>query len=155
MKILNVLLLLTMVFFSEKSTSGLFAEIMEKEELVRLGPLQNCGSPPPEPNAFDKLINNAKMKASENYDMCQRANARRKQLMAGQEYAQQEVAIENSCQNAVRKMSSNPSTLAFDYKRNWKITDGGYSVIVTGSDIRGQFSVTCYMDKYYNITNVR
>jgi len=144
MKTLDILPLLAMVFFSKLSTAGIFSEFLDSEELARLGPLQNCGSPPPEVNAFDKLTNNAKMKASNNYDMCQRANARRKQLMQGQEYAQQEVAIANSCQNAIRKISSNPSTLSFDYNRNWRMIDGGYSVIVTGSDIRGQFSFTCY-----------
>jgi len=155
MKQYKTFLLLALIFSSADSSSGVYSEMMEKEELERLGKIQDCGAPPPSPNAFDRLINNKKMKDSEDHDRCLRTNARRMELMDGQLYAQKINNIQNSCHNAIRSMSKNPSTLSFNYDRNWKVTDGGYSITVNGSDSNGYFVVTCFMDRNYSVTNVR
>lgn len=71
-----------------------------------------------------------------------------------------------SCMNAIRRLSSRPETLSFDYVQQYTFlsgtkasgfeqTDGGYSARVTGSDISGHFNVVCYMDKNYRITGIK
>ena len=122
---------------------------------------EDCGT---YPTGLKALFGDAKDK----FEAC---NARRNeaQRQSAEAYFNGQKDIVNrtqeSCSNAVRRMSTQPSTLAFDlvrYERccglnsaNVDITDGGYSVKLTGSDISGRFRVMCYMDKRFTITNVK
>jgi hypothetical protein len=61
-----------------------------------------------------------------------------------------------SCKQAVRKLSSAPTTLTWDHSIDGPSpTDGGYFVRISGNDVSGRFSATCYMDTNYSVTHVR
>jgi hypothetical protein len=131
-----------------------------------LGPHENCGAQPPRPGAISSFFSSSEKQAETNYYACLERNKRRDYFVEKGKMQTIVYKVRESCQNAIRKISQNPSTLSFDSGQDFSFsnglngsgintTDGGFSVNLQGSDIRGSFNVTCYMDKFYNITNVR
>jgi hypothetical protein len=104
------------------------------------------------PHSYAKTRNN---------EVDRRNSDRHQKQMEGIVYSTRE-----ACRLAVRRLSSQPSTLAFDYGKKYDImyglngsgvdiTDGGYSVDLSGSSVEGKFRVKCYMDERFKVTNVR
>lgn len=155
-----------LILYMDLASAGVFTHLQEADERKTLGPPENCGVQPTEPGFIGSLYNSSEKTALTNFYACRSRNERRLTLRSNGEMQNIVDRTTTSCQNAVRKLSSNPSTLSFDLAKffSWKdglngsgvdITDGGYSVRISGSDISGRFSLTCYMEKTYNVTNVR
>jgi hypothetical protein len=72
--------------------------------------------------------------------------------------ANSRLAQEN-CKQTIRRMSRAPTTIQwggpFGGINAPRRTDGGFAVNIQGSDADGSFSVTCYMDENYIVTNIR
>lgn len=123
---------------------------------------EDCGAAP---SGLKGLFGDAK----EKFEACnnRRNEKQRSNVDALQREGQTKLDnSQESCKNAVRKMSVQPSTLSFDYVPRYEIlnglkasgfshTDGGYSINLSGSDVNGRFKVVCYMDENYRVTNVR
>lgn len=150
----------------ESASAGAFTTYEQTQERDALGAKENCGPQPEEPSLLGSVFNSTKKTAVDNYALCLERNKRRDYLNGKIELQNIVNHTRGSCQNAIRKLSSNPSTLSFndggdfDYLSGLNgsgvnTTDGGYSVKISGSDIRGSFNVTCYMNKSFSITNVR
>lgn len=106
--------------------------------------------------------------ANEKFESCLRRQNEEQRISVEkmQKKGQDEIdSSREACKNAVRKLSSQPSTLSFDYGKRYEIinglnasglnlTDGGYSIKLSGSDVNGQFRVTCFMDKNFRVTNI-
>lgn len=147
-------------------SAGPFSAYLNQEELRKLGPMENCGPQPPEPDLIGSMYNSPRKEALNNFYACRSRNEQRQTLKSNADMEDIVDRTTTSCQNAVRRMSSNPPTLSFDSVKpfSWMqglngsgvdTTDGGYSIRISGSDIRGKFSVTCYMNKSYNVTDVK
>jgi hypothetical protein len=161
------LLAMVAMFLSACLPPGVaFAGFFEDEERRTLGAQENCGPQPPQAGLFGSIFNSAENRALDNYNVCRQRNDRRAYLENKAEMQAIVDSTRESCKNAIRKMSSNPSTLSFDYGNAFDYlhglngsgvttTDGGYSVKVSGSDVGGPFYVQCYMTKSFTITNVR
>ena len=152
--------------FMGEVLAGAFSDYLAQEELQKLGPVENCGHQPPEPGLLGSMYNSPQKNAINNFYACRSRNERRQTLKSTSDMQDIVSRATASCQNSVRRMSSNPPTLSFDSVKSFSwmgglngsgvdTTDGGYSIGVSGSDIRGRFSVTCYMNKSYNVTNVK
>lgn len=148
------------------ASAGAFTAFDEERERDALGAKENCGIQPEAPGLLGSIFNGSQKKSVDNYYLCLERNKRRDYLKGKGELQDVVDNTRKSCQNAIRRLSSDPSTLSFvrgkdfDYLSGLNgsgifTTDGGYSVKLSGSDVRGQFYVTCYMDKSFNITNVR
>lgn len=129
---------------------------------------ERCGDFPPEPSLYDKAMRTEKFAARVNYEKCLRRleaqwDQRAKQLDTDMHSVV--FQVHDACRGAVKRMSQAPDTLAFkDYRyevslgynsANVETTQGGYSVVVGGSDSNGPFLVKCFMDKAYRVTAVR
>ena len=124
--------------------------------------LEDCGE---YPTGLKSLFGDAK----EKFEACNRRRneEQRNNVEKMQKEGQDKLdKSREACINAVRKLSSQPSTLSFEYAPRYEIsnglnasgfysTDGGYSIKLSGSDVNGRFGVVCYMDKNYRVTNVR
>ena len=113
----------------------------------------------------DKWMADAKAK----FEACnnRRNEATKRNVEKMQKEGQAEIDKSHEvCKNAIRKLSSQPTTLSFDYPPRYEIinglnasgmfsTDGGRSLVVSGSDINGKFRVACYMDMNFRVTHVR
>ena len=136
-------------------------EKMEDEE--------NCGPHIEELVTVESRLNPSRPVATKNYQECSLRNFDRRNRNGKRETALMEKLVfrtRDVCTQVIRRTSQAPSTLSIDYGKpySWMsglngsgvdITEGGYSVNVTGSSAIGRFSVTCYMDKNYVVTHVR
>lgn len=147
-------------------SAGPISTYAENQERSALGAQENCQSQPEAPSMLGSIIGNSQKKALDNYYACLERNKRRDYL--GEKSKMQSIVdqAKDSCHNEIRKQSSAPATLSFDNQKNFEFitglngsgidtTDGGYSIKVSGSDIRGSFHVMCYMNKSFRITNVK
>ncbi len=166
MSLSRVLGIVVVILSVKFASAGAFTAFEEAREREALGVKENCGPQPEAPGLLGSIFNGSQKKAVDNYYLCLERNKRRDYLKGKGESQAIVDRTRESCQNSIRRLSSNPSTLSFNYGKEFDYlsglngsgvdtTDGGYSVKVSGSDIRGQFYVTCYMDKSFNITNVR
>jgi hypothetical protein len=149
----------------QAATAG-WTAFQDAEDRKALGPPENCGVQPPEPGLIESMYNSPAKAALADYYSCFKRNEKREFLRGKGELQTIVDRTTSNCQSAIRRLSPNASTLAFDYGKDFDylaglkgsgvdITDGGYSIKVSGSDVSGRFRVTCYTDKSFNITNVR
>lgn len=166
MRFSRVLGMAVVILSVKLASAGAIASFEEAREMGALGAKENCGPQPEAPGLLGSIFNGSQKKAVDNYYLCLERNKRRDYLKGKAELQVIVDRTRESCQNRIRRLSSNPSTLSFDYGKDFDYlsglngsgvdtTDGGYSVKVSGSDVSGKFYVTCYMDKSFNITNVR
>jgi hypothetical protein len=166
MKIVLTCGALALMIASNPVSAGAFEELEQRQEIERLGQKENCGSQPPAPGLIGSLYNSPEKRAVDEYYSCGERNSRRDYLKSTQEMQAIVTQASTSCQNAIRKLSANPSTLSFDSINsfdwihglngsNVNFTDGGYSSRISGSSIGGRFVRTCYMDNGYKVGNVR
>lgn len=123
---------------------------------------EDCG---PYPTGLNRLFGDATKK----FEACvDRRNEDQRNIVEKMKKDMQGM-LENSesaCKTAIRKLSSRPSTLSFNFVPKYEIlnglnasgfdyTDGGYSLKLSGSDVNGRFRVVCYLDKNYRVTDIR
>ena len=132
-------------------------------------PPEDCGRPVVQTTWFDSIFNKEKVAEEAKMKAClQRARDREERNMQRHLAEMNNIVngTRDSCMRAIKKLSSAPSTLAFDYAKPFSfmqglngagvnITEGGYSVKVSGSSVNGLFSVTCYTDNNFAVTNVK
>lgn len=169
MKRLFVVAFLGPAFISGQLTAGPLAdylpqilEAQQKEEEAR------CGSSPPPPSWYDRSLSTEKHSAFQRYQQCL-AKLHQERRVAGErvirENRQTVLNVHMACRDAVKKLVRSPDTVSFaSYKYDplfgfnsagVDITDGGYSVEVSGSHVGGDFRVKCYMDKRFVVSAVR
>lgn len=113
---------------------------------------EDCGPPVyPQGGALeriDKTFNDGKhAKAAAKWFECSQRNDPAEITMTR--------AIE-SCKQAIRRVTASPSTLSFAQAyMPPSTTEGGYSIGVGGQSSAGQFYRKCYMDKNFNVTEIK
>lgn len=142
-------------------TATVFVALISNGLIVWAQP-EDCGA---YPTGLSALFGDAK----EKFEACNRRRNEAQRNSVEKTQKEGQTQLDNSreaCMNAVRKLSSQPSTLSFDYAPRYEIanglnasgldfTDGGYSVKLSGSDVNGRFRVMCYMDKSFRVTHVK
>lgn len=147
-------------------SAGPFTAYQDGQERSALGAQENCAPQPESPSVLGSIFNSSQKKAVDNYYACLERNKRRDYLKGKSEMQAIVDRTRDSCQNAIRRLSSAPWTLSFEYGKDFEFiyglngsgvdtTDSGYSIKVSGSDVRGPFHVMCYMDKSFGITNLK
>lgn len=152
-----------LILFTACGWAGAFAPTpgLESEE--------NCGEPMSPPNWVDSTFNKDRAAAAYRFQACFQRNEALKRRNFDRLQKQMEGIVystREACKQAVRRLSSQPSTLSFDNGKNFEFiyglngsgvdsTDGGYSVDLSGSSAGGRFRAKCYMDERFNVTNVR
>lgn len=142
-----------------------FAFILLNSSPVAIAAEEDCLALPM-PNGFERFFNTQKKK---NQDACfARNEARTNQNIINVTSKNQKLVddVRESCINAIRRISTAPSTISFDYVQNYDLltgikalgvgsTDSGYYAIVSGLELNGVFNITCFMGKDFNITDIR
>lgn len=130
---------------------------------------ENCGAVPNTPQWYHRLLSNKNVEAYESHERCLDRNREiQKRNVERQMEDLKNIVFQSheSCRQAIRKIAPRPETLSFDYAKPFSyssglngsavdMTDGGYSVLVAGTDIQGRFKVKCYMDKHFRVTTTR